>query len=241
MRGDGHKELHRQLTSMMPQAKDPHVNGNASLDRQRFTALWRKVSEDSRSGSSDMVFDELVSLYTGPDRHYHCAEHIRFCLDKLDEAREAGNYSINVEMAVWFHDAIYEAGDSENERKSASWFAQCTRGHLSREMIDEISQLIVATTHRDTPNSWQEKLLVDVDLSSFGLPWEKFLEDGHNIRLEFGHLSDEEFVSNQSRFLNGLLERPVIFHTRHFSDCYEAVARQNIRGLLKAFSEGKRP
>ena len=193
------------------------------------------------AGSCGPVFDELVSLYTGADRHYHCAKHINFCLGKLDEARDAGSYSPKVEMAVWFHDAIYQAGDPENEHKSALWFKECATGNLSNDTVDEVSRLIVATTHRDKPESWQEELLVDVDLSSFGLPWERFLEDGHNIRLEFAHLDDDKFIENQSRFLRGLLARPTVFHTRHFSEYYESTARDNIRRILRAFDEGMQP
>jgi predicted metal-dependent HD superfamily phosphohydrolase len=230
----------------MAQEMDPNNAVYTLLDRQRFSGLWAGMATQTDREHCDTVFDELAALYSSPQRYYHCAEHICFCLDKLDESRESidhpdPGFPQTVEMALWFHDAVYTAGDPANERNSASWFRDRAVNHLPRDAIDEVDALIVATTHRESPGSPKEKLLVDIDLCSFGLPWDRFLADGRNIRREFSHLNDEEFVTTQGRFLNELLERPNIYHTEHFSRRYESAARDNIRRILKAYSQGMRP
>ena len=213
----------------------------AVLDHDRFAALWERFSIEFQPSHCESVFGQLAELYTGEDRFYHCAEHINLCLSKLDEARDSSGNSDAVEMAVWFHDAIFTAGDPDNEYKSARWFRQCAEQHVAEDDIVEVERLIVATTHRDTPANWREQLLVDVDLSSFGLPWDKFLQDGRNIRREFSELTDNEFVTSQGRFLQRLLDRPTIYHTDYFQQNYEQTARDNIQRILTDYDRGLAP
>lgn len=221
--------------------RESAASGQTALDHDRFTGLWDRLSSDDTPEHGEQVFRKLAQLYAADNRYYHSDEHINLCLSKLDEAGESSGRSDAVEMAVWFHDAIYDAGDPENERNSARMFRRCADRHMAEDAISEVENLIVATTHRETPANWQEELLVDVDLSSFGLPWEKFVEDGRNIRREFGDLSDEDFVLSQGRFLKQLLNRQSIYHTRYFRGRYEQTARDNIRQILLDYERGMAP
>ncbi len=226
---------------MMPQAMETPMTAATVLDQQRFTALWRATTERHDHGHCDAVFAELAHLYTGPDRHYHSDEHINLCLTRLDEARESTGYAATVELAVWFHDAIFEPGDPENERKSAAWFRDCADGAFSVDTMAKVESLIVVTTHRESPQSWQEKLMVDVDLSSFGLPWKEFIRDSRNIRREFKTLTDAEFIQRQGNFIRQLDAHSEIYYTDFFKQRYEPVARENIRRLLDVYESGVAP
>ena len=45
---------------------------------------------------------------------------------------------------------------------------------LSQEVIDAVYELIMVTIHdKKLPSSVDQGYVVDIDLSSFGLPWEK--------------------------------------------------------------------
>ena len=217
------------------------VNPSTVLDKSRFAGLWKGASVHFESSHCDEVFEELASLYTGEDRHYHCDEHINQCLAKMDEAKEEKGFHPTVEMAIWFHDVIYSAGDPENERNSAEWFRQRTNQHFSSVTIDEVSELITATEHREAPGGNRAKLMVDVDLSSFSLPAEEFLEDSRKIRQEFSAKSNTEYIKVQSRFLQELLDRPTLYSTGYFIERYESRARDNIHKLLELYSKGLMP
>ncbi|MGI9318728.1 MAG: hypothetical protein ACR2QW_15475, partial [bacterium] len=76
------------------------------LDQARFKTLWKHQSDHFDANHCDEVFDQLSSLYQGENRFYHGTEHIRQCLEKLDEAEdECGRHPV-VELATWFHDAV---------------------------------------------------------------------------------------------------------------------------------------
>ncbi len=211
------------------------------LDRPRFIDLWKGQSVHFDEDHCNAVFNQLSDLYQGEDRFYHGTEHIRQCLEKLDEAVEECGSHPEVELATWFHDAVYHAGSPDNERKSAEWFKDRSNTHLYENTIDCVSNLITITEHRNQPQTDLEKLMVDVDLSSFSLPFEQFLRDGSNVRKEFKKYSDEKFVAGQRNFLNSLIGRSSIFSTDYFHRHYEKRARDNINQLLKMFDQGYRP
>lgn len=65
---------------------------------------------------AERVFDGLMELYSEENRAYHNLLHIDRMLSWLDESGEASDA---VELAIWFHDAIYDPQGSQNEAKSA--------------------------------------------------------------------------------------------------------------------------
>jgi PAS domain S-box-containing protein len=77
-----------------------------------------------------------------------------------------------------------------------------------------------------------EQFIVDIDLSSFGLPWEAFMRDGLRIRAEFPHVEDDAYYPGHLRFLRGLCNRPSFFFTDCFRQRYERTAHENIRRLV---------
>ena len=198
------------------------------LDRQRFEGLWsRSIGDDAAE-----VFDELVALYAEPHRAYHTAAHIVHCLRQFDLAADRMNEPDAVEMALWFHDAIYEIAAKDNELRSAELFAALAGGRGSEAFRASVHGLIMATTHLDPPpRTLDESFMLDIDLSSFGRPWEEFMDDSRAVRAELAHVSDAEFTSRQKKFLERLAARPVFCFTEFFRDRHESRARENIERL----------
>jgi predicted metal-dependent HD superfamily phosphohydrolase len=88
------------------------------------------------------------------------------------------------------------------------------------------------TTHRELPSQRDEQFIADIDLSSFGLSWDKFERDGRRIRAECAHMSDDEYYPGHAKFLQALRERPTFFFTQFFQRRYEQTARENIERLI---------
>lgn len=198
------------------------------VNRERFEALWGRCIGDGAGA----VFDELEALYREPHRRYHTAGHIEHCLDRLDLAAGCMDEPDAVEMALWFHDAIYDVPGQENELRSAELFAARAAGRGSEHFRSKVHRLIMATCHLDRPPATlDESFMVDIDLSSFGLPWEEFLRDSRAVRAELPHLTDAEFHPRQRKFLESLVSRPVFCFTEFFRDRHEARARANIERL----------
>ena len=207
------------------------------MDRERFEGLWER-----RIGAgAGAVFGELDALYREPHRRYHTPAHVEHCLCCFDLAADRMEEPDAVEMALWFHDAVYDVPTEENERRSAELFAARAGGRGPERFRSTVHRLIMATTHRDPPPATlDEAFIVDIDLSSFGLPWEEFLRDSRAVRAEFPQVPDAEFYPRQKNFLESLGARPAFCFTEFFRDRHEARARRNIERLCaKLEAEGR--
>src|SRR5262245_59080574 len=89
------------------------VNENT---RNRWTRLWRNASFH---GHCDSWFDIVVERYSESHRHSHTIRHIEECLNEFDAVRHLATQPVAVELAIWFHDAIYDTHASDNEEQSA--------------------------------------------------------------------------------------------------------------------------
>jgi len=92
-----------------------------------------------------------------------------------------------------------------------------------------VSRLIMATLHDgNTLEDADSIYMVDIDLSSFALPWDEFLRDSQDLRAENPHLSDADYRLNQTGFQRMLLARPRFFLSDFFFERYEQQARSNL-------------
>lgn len=206
----------------------------------RFQNLWNRCRIDRGDAASptqsisksDSVYLELIDYYNEPHRFYHTAGHIQMCLNQLDLAIHEIKDRDAVEMAIWFHDVIYEIDGSENELKSAAYFRNLSDQVMTPEFRQKVYDMILTTIHHKNAPKGDACYVVDVDLSSLGMPWDSFKKDSEAIRKEKVNLSDQEFLECQHPFLQALLDRPRIFFTEFYGNLYESRARANIQRQL---------
>jgi predicted metal-dependent HD superfamily phosphohydrolase len=86
--------------------------------RDRWLETWRDLGVVPAPFE---MLDDLRSRYSAPDRHYHGLHHIEDCLEKFDVCRQEAERPAEIEMAIFFHDAIYDTHAADNELKSAEW------------------------------------------------------------------------------------------------------------------------
>lgn len=203
----------------------------------RFQALWRRCSEQPRREES--AWAQLETLYGEPHRHYHTLAHIAVCLSHLDAvAPLLGDDADTVELALWFHDAIYSIAQHEypyNEARSAAFFATLARGELADPQVAKVEELILATTHKALHEDRSSRYVVDIDLAGIGAPWPEFLENSAAIQREQDSTPEEELA-----FLEILDARPHIYQTSYFATRLEMSARDNIRRFRQVCAEKAR-
>src|SRR5690554_6317807 len=94
------------------------------------------------------TFESLMSAYSSKGRHYHTTEHISACLRHLDGCVDDLESCREVEIALWFHDAIYNPLSSSNEKGSADWAASfLSESGATDEDAGRVHRLIMVTEH----------------------------------------------------------------------------------------------
>jgi predicted metal-dependent HD superfamily phosphohydrolase len=206
-----------------------------SLDRTLGVDRWRQMWKGFGIAASDEVlFRDLIARYSERHRKYHTVQHLEECFDKLQELRADAVHPEEIELALWFHDAIYDVKRQDNEERSADWARDTVlAAGLSAAIAERVHALVMVTRHNAVPRAVDERILVDVDLSILGAEQERFDEYERQVREEYSWVPDLLFRSKRRKILEEFLERPAIFNTERFRTSYEAQARQNLARSIK--------
>ena len=93
--------------------------------------------------------------------------------------------------------------------------------------------MIMATKDHMRAEGIREKLLCDLDMSGFAGTFEEVTESTALIRHEYKTISANVFWPKRNQFLQTLLDAPAIFRSGMFPDCWEELARENIRRSIE--------
>ncbi len=190
---------------------------------------WHKLMKQFELPPCDDVFDALVNAYSEKHRHYHNQSHIDAVLRHLDDVWPLADKPHEIELALWFHDAIYEPFSSSNELDSANWAGEFLGAHSrSKDEIKRIHDMIMATLHIDREVTSDEALMVDIDLTILGSRDEVYDEFEKNIRKEYRLVPFFLYRSKRKEILRNFLDRDCIYKKSHFYDLLEKQARANI-------------
>ncbi|MBI2465966.1 MAG: N-methyl-D-aspartate receptor NMDAR2C subunit [Candidatus Sungbacteria bacterium] len=161
---------------------------------QRWTALWKHLGA---RGDESVVYADLATRYSEPHRAYHTFEHIGHCLDEFEQARHLATNPDTVELALWYHDAIYDTKAKDSEERSAALAVEVVRSaSLSDNLGQSVANLITATKHTAVPTDPDVQLLVDIDLSILGQSEDKFDEYEQQVRKEYEWAAEDAFVAS---------------------------------------------
>lgn len=175
----------------------------------------------------------LSDLYSERHRAYHDMSHITHCLDELEEARHLAERPDEVEMALWFHDAVYHPRAKDNETRSAELSQRvATKARLPEAFGKRVYDLVLATEHHGLPDGTDARLLVDIDLSILGRPRDQFDDYETNIRKEYHFVPPHQYRSARTAILRSFSDRPAIYSTDFFRQKYESRARANLEWSL---------
>lgn len=174
--------------------------------------------------------------YGEPQRFYHTAQHISECLELLDWLLETQLMEPQplLEMALWYHDVVYQPQASDNERRSAD---QAMGFLQSCGQIDAvIDSLIMATCHLgDTEEVAKPPLtqwMVDIDLAILGALPHRFSQYETQIRHEYDWVPETQYQQKRQAILMQFLNCSHIYQSSLFQQRFEAQARRNLSGIV---------
>ena len=203
--------------------------------------LWRRCIASPDSTPADEVQADLRRRLGAPDRRFHNLRHVGDCLRRFDNVASLLSDPDAVEVALWFHDAVYVPSDADNERHSAHLFLTQSKG-ADPVFRRRVCGLILATRHVGEAHSNDRRFIGDIDLAGFGATWEEFMREGDSLREEFAAQPDAQYYAGQVCFLARLKQRPWFFATDYFRDRYEAKAQANLDRLrARLEKQGYRP
>lgn len=204
--------------------------------RSRMLTRWRGLFEElGAKGNPDEIYHRLAYYYMQPCRPYHnLSGHISDCLTSFEEVRSLCPNPNEVELAIWFHDAIYETWAADNEHRSgllAHFFITKLMG-LNPMLGTKVYHLILTTKHRMPPEQLNHdaKILVDIDLVSLGVHPTQFEINCQNIRTEYSWVKPENnYRRERADILEKFLRKNSIYSTLYFQEKYETQARLNLK------------
>ncbi len=180
----------------------------------------------------------IRALYDHPPRSYHNWSHIEFCLAEFQPIANLCENPLAVELAIYFHDCIYDPVRHDNEEQSADTAARMLADRVPAAIIHSVQSLILDTRHTAPPASPDGRYLADIDLSILGRPATEFDAYERAIRQEYAHVPPADFARGRATILRDFLARPYIYLTAWFQDRYELQARANLVRSIECLAHG---
>jgi predicted metal-dependent HD superfamily phosphohydrolase len=210
----------------------------------------KKRFEDLALSLSASVFtvrtwsEQFVQRYTEPHRYYHTLAHISSMIACLDVRLSEIKDQKAVELAIFFHDWIYEPQGASNEAESVLVFEKfAIEIGLAANLRLKVVRLVEATVkHEIADNVPSEedtdmKLFLDFDLEVLGRNWEEYKIYASQIRREYSCFEQQEYNIGRATVLSKFLARDKIY----FSDTFceeEKFARENMRKEIELLIDG---
>ncbi|HSW14145.1 MAG TPA: hypothetical protein VLI06_14965 [Solimonas sp.] len=201
-------------------------------------ARWAEVWEELGLKGDPELHADLRQRYSASARRYHTLHHLMECLELFEETRQLAEHPAEVELALWFHDAIYDVRRHDNEVRSAEWARRELRKAGAPDTVTErVYELVMVTRHESAePIDVDQDLLSDIDLGILGARPSRFDEYERQIREEYKHVPSPTFKAARRHVLQGFLARTRIYHTDWFFERRERLARSNIERSLRQLS-----
>jgi predicted metal-dependent HD superfamily phosphohydrolase len=176
---------------------------------------------------------ELTKRYSEPHRYYHTLEHIAqmFALakrwdQKLSEVQQ---------MAVWWHDAVYDPARNDNEYQSVRLLYQQV------PWASNVIGRIILDTKDHKPIMPESHLVLDLDMAILGAENLKYRKYAKQVRREYRFAPDDLYRVGRADFLHKAMvsaEADKLFFTTHGKQLNET-ACENMRWELKQLREKK--
>lgn len=200
------------------------------MNKFQWLLLMSRLSLDDNLA----IYNQLLAHYNHKHRHYHNVNHISAVLHHLEQAKHLATDYNAIEVALWFHDAIYKVFSSKNELESAEWASSfLLENGVDGDFVSKVHALVMATMHNAVPVDTDEQLIVDIDLSILGSPAHVYDLFETQIRKEYRLIPKFIYKKKRKEVLLSFLERERIYLHEYFHEKLEKNARTNIENTIR--------
>lgn len=177
------------------------------------------------------MLTQLTALYCEPHRHYHNLGHIAHMFSTRVPLTP------NQVMAIWFHDAIYQPGETDNEAKSAKLASDHIISNPANGLDAKIVETIILDTRTHEPSIEESKLVLDLDLMILAGTAPQYHRYQSQIRREYERIPDDDYMKGREQFLRKMQSRLRLFHVL---TQFESNARENLRNEIARLAANER-
>ena len=186
-------------------------------------------------------WQNIVTHYQQPHRHYHTLHHIQALLEQFDGIKDQLKQPESVLLAIFYHDVIYQTQGKpamSNERQSVAYFIAELGGFLPIDLQNRVVELIIATEKHELADTNDSDMayFLDMDLRILGQTDLVYQAYCQQIRLEYQHVAKVLYNFSRKKALKRFLDRKRLYFTERFSTQYEQQARQNIKSEIKTLT-----
>lgn len=183
----------------------------------------------------------VLDCYAQENRAYHNLAHIHATLATAATMRHKADDFTAVQLALWFHDVIYDPQANDNEAQSAAvardWLGRWPQA-IPAAQVRRVEALIMATQHHQ-PTTADGRLVVDADLAILAAPAADYSAYAQAIRREYAWVAEEAYRHGRGRVLAQFLARPHIYHLPELRAAWETAARENLRREIEQLGGGR--
>ena len=190
----------------------------------------------------------LRARYAEPHRAYHTQAHVDAMLAGLRELDTAIAHADAVELAIWYHDAIYDPAAGDNERRSADLLRTELAGLADAALLAQAESLVCWTADHHIPSGLpadrhqDAALFLDLDMAVLGADRSTFDAYERGIAAEYVPVYGwSGFSAGRAQFLQAMLQRPQLFQSVHFHRLHDAAARANLQRALARLQQAGPP
>jgi len=238
-------------------------NNNAALSsisiRDFLNEQWKLATKEMvTSKKAEIIlkdwFDRLCQMHSEDTRHYHTMVHLLEMIQYLNLLHSRSYTAIQkredltaVWLAVFFHDAVYNARSATNEEDSAKLFETFAEevnafSALKTTVVDFILATKNHKVEQEASPSSALALFLDLDMAVLGKQPTAYREYAALIRQEYAFVPHDEYCRKRADVLESFLQQqPAIYATPVMHRALEDQARANLRHEIESLRKGVIP
>lgn len=199
------------------------------------------VLNKAKNYVENLFKDKLSSVY-----FYHNFIHTAQAVTKAEEIMNHSEISDadreKVLLALWFHDVGFTGCNAEgHEQKGVEIMTEfLLHENASREYIEEISKLILATEKYHQPENFLEEIMKDADFSHFASPF--YNDSAEALRKEWELTGGMCFSNDEWIVMNvDFLKNKHKYFTDYAKENWEPLKMKNVKKLEKKLDKEEKP
>ena len=203
-------------------------------DLQQFKQYWSllAIAHQWSDGLSLKVYQRLEAAYTEPHRYYHSVQHIVECLTLFHQIKAQLNDPLAVEIAIWFHDVIYQPQACHNEKQSAQLMSDYCADILTSSQLKKVFRWIEATEQHLPTFETDLQYLLDIDLAILASSVERFEQYQHQIWQEYQWVEPDIYRKKRQQVLAYFYQQQPLYLTCFLHEKLEQQAKLNLVNAL---------